>query len=173
MSVNFNDIDVMAFEFGGQFFEDDVVDEVLACVTDGQFGVELEEAVVPTIPVARSTGGGGGGGVFRYVVPVGECLEWDKRNRPECDPVTADMDHDWKPPRKGKETAPWERVAPMPPAMAGFSGVPERSGLDLASVAVGALAGAAVAVLAVWLYKRWSSSGEVSVEDEAYTLIEA
>ncbi len=103
------DNDLISLFSGGQFNDEPIEDEVMACFTDGQFGSELAAAiVVPRRP--RTAAGGGGGGWSprrrgRLIMPP--VLVPCSVDIPGCVPGT--NYRAWVPP-----PPPWE-APPLPP----------------------------------------------------------
>jgi hypothetical protein len=164
MSLSSLDVDVMAFLMGGQFFEDDVEDETLACFTDGQFGIELEAAVIPSPAVSVPfRAGGGGASYIRYAVPVSECWDWDKDDEGKCEGMydywsSAGGGRTHRKPRRG-QTSPF-----VPPQYQSGLGVvvdddkpaAPTGRLDVKSMFLGAAIGVAVYVAGKWIVQRWA-----------------
>jgi len=157
-ACGFTDVDILAFFAGGQFFEEDVEDEILADFTDGQFGIETAVVPSPAVPIAASTGGGGGGGRFNFAVPVAQCWKWDEADTEECEPVS------WwggeKAVEAKKEEDPWamnkQQQLPIHPGL-GYTlvddGLPEPGRWK--TLLVGAAAGIVLFVVAQWAVKAW------------------
>lgn len=154
------DVDILAFFAGGQFFEEDVVDEQLACFTDGQFGIEIEAPVIPPPrPIAASTGGGGGGGSFVYAAPAGQCWAWDEGDK-ECDNIPSNWKFD-------DFISSWQKESPgaaapryVPIDNMGGMGVVVDDGsstkrIDWKTLMTGVAIGAVTFAVAQWAVRAW------------------
>lgn len=165
------DNDLLSLFAGGQFSDEPVEDEVLACFTDGQFGSELAVAiVVPPRPIpARVAVGGGGGGSH---LALSQPLTYYYSSQPDLVPVSVDPWADgWmsrrrpRRPRRGRGRRPPPRPplfpSPPPPGFAGLSeypDYPEHRELPWKAIAFGALGVLIGIVIAKTLLKdaKWS-----------------
>lgn len=113
------DNDLISLFSGGQFNDEPIEDEVMACFTDGQFGSELAAAiVVPRRRTPRTAAGGGGGGWSprrrgRLIMPP--VLVPCSVDIPGCVPGTNYQA--WVPPWEAPPLPPppWAAPPPLPP----------------------------------------------------------